>query len=142
LGKLSKLDDSIIINTLVHHKMKNSLVLEWGITQGMHVTGTASPYDFFKNMASMETPSISHLVKQDVLLFAGSEDHYVPLQQFYDQIQMLKNVHSLTARLFTEKEQAQNHVQVGNTELSLQTIIGWIRSLQQRDKAYQHKSAH
>ena len=139
---LLKLDDSIIINTLVHHKMKNSLVLEWGITQGMHVTGTASPYDFFKNMASMETPSISHLVKQDVLLFAGSEDHYVPLQQFYDQIQMLKNMHSLTARLFTEKEQAQNHVQVGNTELSLQTIIGWIRSLQQRDKAYQHKSAH
>jgi hypothetical protein len=43
-------------------------------------------------------------------------------------------VRSLTARLFTEKEQAQNHVQVGNTELSLQTMVRWIGGLMQRDK--------
>jgi hypothetical protein len=46
---------------------------------------------------------------------------------------MLKNVRSLTARLFTEKEQAQNHCQVGNVELSLQTIVRWIKGLVDRD---------
>jgi predicted esterase len=89
--------------------------------------------NFLRRLAPFETRSMSHLVKQDVLLFAGNKDHYVPLHQFYDQIQTLKNVHSLTARLFTEKEQAQNHCQVGNVELSLQTIIGWIAGLQERD---------
>jgi len=96
--------------------------------------GAKSPYEFFKKTGAFETLSVSHLVKQDVLLFAASKDHYVPLHQFYDQIQMLKNVRSLTAHLFTEKEQAQNHVQVGNTELSLQTIVAWIKGLQERDK--------
>ena len=114
--------------------MKQNLAIEWGIKQGMHTLGAKSPDEFFQKTGAFETQSVSHLVKQDVLVFAGSKDHYVPLHQFYDQIQMLKNVRSLTARLFTEKEQAQNHVQVGNTELSLQTIVTWIKDLQQRDK--------
>jgi len=134
LMSLLKFGATAIVNTLIHQKMKKSLVFEWGITYGMHVTGTASPYQFFKNMLTYETRTISHLVKQDVLLFAGSKDHYVPLHQFYDQVQTLNNVRSLTARLFTEKEQAQNHVQVGNTELSLQTMVRWIGGLMQRDK--------
>jgi hypothetical protein len=74
------------------------------------------------------------LVIQDVLLFAGTEDFGVPLEQFYEQIQTLTNVRSLTARLFTKMEQAQSHVQVGNIELSLQTIKSWIKGIQQRDE--------
>ena len=134
LSTLLKLGASSTVNALIHQKMKRSLVLEWGITQGMHVTGADTPYQFFKNALALETHSISHLVMQDVLLFGGNKDHFIPLSQFYDQIQSLKNMRSLTARLFTEKEQAQNHMQLGNTELGLQTIIGWITALEQRDK--------
>ena len=65
---------------------------------------------------------------------AGAEDHYVPVTQFYDQIATLKNVRSLTARLFTSYEQAQNHCQVGNFGLALRTITGWTDSLQTRDE--------
>jgi hypothetical protein len=35
-------------------------------------------------------------------------------------------VRSLTARLFTRAEQAQNHCQVGNLELALDVIVTWI----------------
>jgi hypothetical protein len=55
------------------------------------------------------------------------------VSQFSEQIATLKNVHSLTARLFTRYEQAQNHCQVGNIGLALRTIIEWIDSLQTRD---------
>jgi pimeloyl-ACP methyl ester carboxylesterase len=134
VSTLVKLGASFILNPLISRKMGKNLTQEWGVKQGMHTLGAKSPFEFFKKTGAFETHSVSHLVNQDVLLFAGSEDHYVPLHQFYDQIQTLKNVRSLTARLFTEKEQAQNHVQVGNTELSLQTIVRWITGLQQRDK--------
>jgi pimeloyl-ACP methyl ester carboxylesterase len=134
VSTLMILGASSIVNSLISQKMGKNLSIEWGVKEGMHVLGAEDPYGFFKKVAPFETHSVSHLVKQDVLLFGGCKDHYVPLQQFYDQIQTLKNVRSLTARLFTEIEQAQNHCHVGNVELSLQTIIGWIAALQQRDK--------
>ena len=44
-------------------------------------------------------------------------------------INMLKNVKSLTFRLFTDKEDAQNHCNVGNGKIVLDTICNWIQSI-------------
>ncbi len=79
-----------------------------------------------------ETAGISPKVTQDVLLLAGSEDHYVPSHQLLDQIATLTHTRSLTARVFTSYEQGQNHVQVGNLGLALRTMIEWMESLQVR----------
>jgi len=38
----------------------------------------------------------------------------------------LKNARSVTGRIFTRAEGAQNHGQYGNHELALATIINWI----------------
>jgi hypothetical protein len=101
----------------------------WMIRQGMHVTGSRSPYEFLQKVRSLRTAAISARVTQDVLLMAGEQDHYVPLHQFYDQIKTLRNVRSLTARLFTRAEQAQNHCQIGNLALALQVIVGWLDAM-------------
>ena len=61
---------------------------------------------------------------------AGSKDHNVPMEQWHDQIRMLKNARSITARLFTQSESAQNHCQVGNYSLSLRTIVNWLDEMQ------------
>jgi alpha-beta hydrolase superfamily lysophospholipase len=122
------------VNTLLGKAMKKSLVMEWGIKQGMHVTGSQTPYEFLQKIRKYRTAPFSSQVSQDVLLMAGAEDHYVPLHQFYDQIALLTHVRSLTARLFTRQEQAQNHCQVGNSGLSLSVIIKWLDSLQDRSK--------
>ena len=42
---------------------------------------------------------------------------------------MLKNVRSLTFRLFTDKEDAQNHCNVGNGRLVLDFICSWIAQI-------------
>ena len=72
------------------------------------------------------TDDVSGLLRQDILVLGGAEDHYVPLHQFYDQIQWPTSARSLTARLFTRKEHAQNCVHVGNVELSLHVMTDWI----------------
>ena len=63
---------------------------------------------------------------------AGNEDHYVPIEQWNDQIRMLTNARSITARLFTRSECAQNHCQVGNYGLALRTIVNWLDELLQQ----------
>jgi len=132
LSGLLKLDAAPLVNAMVERAMKRSLVVDWGMQQGMHVTGTATPHEFLKRIRRYRTDDISPLVEQDVLLLAGAEDHYVPLHQFHDQIRSLTGARSITARLFTRQEQAQNHVQVGNIGLSLRVIVDWIEERQRR----------
>lgn len=114
------------VNTLLNKLSRDSFMLEWGIMQGMHVTGSKSPYDFFHKMISYNTLSFSHLVTQDVLLLAGQNDHYVPIKHFTDQIMTLTKVHSLTARMFTPEETADTHCQIGNLGLAANVMLNWI----------------
>ena len=104
-------------------------VLTSFLEQGMHVTGTTSAFDFLRTSARLQTRDISASITQDVLLMAGSEDHYVPMQQLTEQMGTLGNARSITARLFTRSECAQNHCQVGNYGLALETIVNWLDAM-------------
>jgi pimeloyl-ACP methyl ester carboxylesterase len=117
------------VNEFFAEAMAKSLLLDWMIQLGMYNTGLQTPYAVMKHYQKYETASISPLLKQDVLLMAGAEDHYIPVRQLPDQIATLANVRSLTARLFTRAEQAQNHVQVGNMGLAFRVMIDWMKSL-------------
>jgi alpha-beta hydrolase superfamily lysophospholipase len=123
---------SAVVNAVVGAVMRHTLVVEWGIRQGMHVTGTSSPYDFLREAMRYETKSLSSDLTQDVLVMAGAEDHYVPADQFAQQVHLLTNARSVTARLFTGGEQAQNHVQVGNLRLSLDVMVSWLEGIDAR----------
>jgi hypothetical protein len=85
-------------------------------------------------MRTLRTDAVSALVEQDVLLMAGRADHYVPLHQLGDQITTLTRARSVTARVFTEAEQAQNHVQVGDLGLALGVIVDWLDTVTHRDR--------
>jgi pimeloyl-ACP methyl ester carboxylesterase len=126
LSRLVEIGAAPLVNALTTRAMKRRLSVEWGVHQGMHVTGASTPYEYFKRATLFRTHDVSPLVKQDVLLLAGAEDHYVPLHQFCDQIRWLTGARSITARLFTWSEQAQNHVHIGNVGLSMRLIVDWI----------------
>jgi pimeloyl-ACP methyl ester carboxylesterase len=121
--------NAILINSILYRLSKKCLMLEWGFNQGMNVTGSKTPYDFFRKVKAYNTKEISYLVDQDVLLMAGQNDHYIPLHQFFDQGKMLINVRSLTSRMFTRSESAQNHCQLGNVGLSIQVIVNWVEEI-------------
>lgn len=118
-----------IVNWLVGRVARSSPVVRWGILQGMHVTGTSSAFGFLKGLDQYQTANVSASIRQDVLLMAGSEDHYVPVEQWHRQIELLPNARSITARLFTRGESAESHCQVGNYGLALRTIVNWLDSM-------------
>lgn len=126
LKVLLKLKAAGAVDWMVERVAHKSPVVRWGIEQGMRVTGTKSAFEFLQMSKQLQTSDVSPLISQDVLLLAGSEDHYVPIEQWSDQIKMLGSAHSITARLFTHREWAQNHCQVGNYGLALRTIVGWL----------------
>ena len=91
---------------------------QWGVTQGMYVMGCKTPYEFFLKLKKYNGYSISGRVKTDVLIMAGAEDHFVPMEQFYKQLKLLTAAKSVTGRIFTVQEQAQSHCQIGNLGLA------------------------
>jgi pimeloyl-ACP methyl ester carboxylesterase len=104
-------------------------VVEWGLAQAMHVFGCSSPSEAVEATRAYQTRDISGRVRQDVLLMAGSEDHYVPLEQLWEQGRLLSAARSITARVFTTQEYGQAHCQVGNIPLAIRVFSEWRKSL-------------
>ncbi len=117
---------SSAVNALIARLRQRSLLLDWAIAQGMHITGAKTPFEFYQKLTVHTMKGISHLVRQDVLLLAGQKDHYIPLEQFYRQQRALVNAHSLSARLFTVSEGGEQHCQVGYHQLAVDAITRWL----------------
>ena len=92
----------------------------------MRVFGVATPHEALQAARAYRTSDVSSRVTQDVLLLAGAQDHYVPLDQLWTQAQTLTHVRSLTTRVFTRQEQGQAHCQVGNLPLAIDVMCRWI----------------
>jgi hypothetical protein len=109
-------------------KMKKSARMKWEISQTMRITKSKTPFEANRKMAMALTRENMHAekIKQDVLLFSGEEDHFIPLRLHKKQVSALKNAKSVTDRIFAKREQAQNHCQVGNMGLAIDTMLEWV----------------
>ena len=114
------------LNMMARSLMKWDLYSRWGIQQGMHVMGAASPSEYFFKLKAYNNFEVSQRVTQDTLIMGGAEDHFVPLKQFFDQFPLLINARSVTAQIFTQADQAQSHCQIGNQGLALTQIVSWV----------------
>lgn len=102
---------------------------EWGLAQAQHVFGKATPSEAIDATRAYNTRDVSHLIRQDVLLLAGAEDHYVPLEQLWQQARLLTSVRSVTTHVFTAEQDAQAHCQIGNLPLAITVFSEWAQSL-------------
>ena len=115
-----------LVNAAVAAVRKSDLLTDWFIAQGLRVMGVATAAEVYKAWRDYRTDDVSPQVTQDVLLMAGAKDHYMPLQMLPDQLMTLTEAHSITSRVFTEAESAQNHCQIGNMGLALKVILDWL----------------
>lgn len=123
--------------TLQHHNMFNKMTAwkmklapqeKWGIDNMMFITMDDDPWQATQVMLSFNEDNLkSELVKQDVLILSGEEDHFIPLKLHNLQVEALINAKSVTPIVFTWADQAQNHCQIGNIGLAVKTMADWIR---------------
>ena len=115
-----------LVDAAVAAVQKSDLLTDWSIAQGERVMGVTSAAQVFRAWRAYRTDDVSPLVRQDVLLMAGTKDHYMPLRMLTDQITTLTAARTVSARIFTEAESAQNHCQIGNMGVALRVILGWL----------------
>lgn len=117
------------MNRMAMKQAKKDDLQGWMTCQLMKITGHwGNPMAAFQVWLALNDVNIHcEKVTQDVLLLSGAKDHFVPLRMNKKQIAALSNASSVTNRVFTSEDQAENHCQVGNIRLMLDTAIDWMK---------------
>jgi len=108
-------------------KMKNNSRMKWEISNTMYITKTKTPVEAAQMSLDLSRENMhAEKIKQDILLFSGRNDHFIPIKMHDRQVKALVNAKSVTDRIFTKEDHAQNHCQIGNIGLSLDVMVNWI----------------
>ncbi len=126
LVSLFKAGDRKGCEALIAEERLPGSVFEWCITQGMHITGTTTPFDFLGAISRQSLDGVLHQVTQDVLLTEGEQDHLFDIDWIHRAMRELVCARSVTARIFTAREGGEQHCQVGNSGLARDEIITWL----------------
>jgi hypothetical protein len=104
-------------------KVRRGGMEAWNINRPMYVV------DIDKSMAELyfvfqlnEDNLYTDQVKQDVLLLASREYHSIPNRLHEEQPRHLTPARSVTDRVLTKEEHAQNHCQIGNIGRALEVM--------------------
>ncbi|MBU1194963.1 MAG: alpha/beta hydrolase [Proteobacteria bacterium] len=127
------------LRTISNYKMKKMIkrggMPAWMISNLMYIANAKEPIEATDLMLKLNAANLhSDLVKQDILILTGKDDHFVPFKMHDLQVQALTNAKSVTARVFTKKDQAQNHCQIGNIGLALDVMLNWIDKVSSNKK--------
>lgn len=116
-----------IMNYLAELKAKKLPQERWGLYNMMYIFKADTPIAATLKMLEFnEQNQHAERVKQDMLILTGAEDHFIPLKMHHKQVRALTSAKSVTERIFTRKEQGQNHCQVGNIGLALEVVAKWL----------------
>ena len=126
LVSLFKAGDRKGTEALVARERLPSSVFEWCVVQGMHITGTKTPFDFLTSIAKSSLDGILQNVKQDILLTEGEQDHLFDVGWIDRTMRELVCARSVTARIFTAREGAEQHCQLGNSAVAREEIVCWL----------------
>jgi pimeloyl-ACP methyl ester carboxylesterase len=88
-----------------------------GITDLAQVETVMSPYSL--------APVADH-IRQDVLILAATEDHFIPFHQTANFEKALVNARSVTTRIFDRPSGGAGHCQCGNTSLVHAAVFDWL----------------
>ena len=115
-----------IMNGFYKKMMKQNELVRWNLLHGMYAYGAESPMQYIDRIRKFTLHGIGEKITQDVLVLGAKEDHFINPRLFHEEYDLLKNVRSLTLRLFSDEDNAGSHCNAGNTKLVLDAMISWL----------------
>ncbi|MEX5298588.1 alpha/beta fold hydrolase [Kocuria sp. CPCC 205292] len=113
----------------VRTRSRLSPTLRAVVDQVLYMLDSDDPADVAEWFLAMNAGHLdSGRVRQDVLLMCGEHDAFQPPALARAQAQALTGARSVTTRMFTRAEHADQHCQMGNLELACQVLTTWLRN--------------
>ena len=105
--------------------LKNTGV-SWAYDNARWTMGTINPDDTLEAFSHYKLAPIADRIRQDVLILAGAEDHFIPFHQAADFEKSLVNARSVTTRTFDRASGGAEHCQCGATSLAHAAVFDWL----------------
>jgi len=110
---------------------KNPLALQnpdvsWSYNTALWTLGTNNFDDTLEAFAPYKLAAVADRIRQDVLILAGTEDHFIPFHQAADFEKSLVNARSVTTRIFDRPSGGAEHCQCGNMSLVYAAVFDWL----------------
>jgi dienelactone hydrolase len=120
-----------VVGRVVLAAKKNPLALQnpdvsWSYNTALWTLGTNGFDDTLEAFAPYKLAFVADRIRQDVLILAGAEDHFIPFHQAADFEKSLINSRSVTTRIFDRPSGGAAHCQGGNTALVHAAVFDWL----------------
>jgi alpha-beta hydrolase superfamily lysophospholipase len=115
-----------IVAAMTTAKAALSPGLAWAINNGMWVLGTKGPLETVEALQKYTLAAIAHRIKSDVLILAGAEDHFVPLEQVGQFEKALTSARSVTTKIYDRASGGAEHCQLGAQTLWHADFFDWM----------------
>jgi dipeptidyl aminopeptidase/acylaminoacyl peptidase len=115
-----------IVDGIIRIKAALSPGFAWAISNGMWALGTKHPLEMVAALQKYTLAGIAERIKCDVLILAGAEDHFVPIEQVTQFEKALTSARSVTTKIYNRASGGAEHCQVGAQTLWHADFFGWL----------------
>ena len=104
----------------------NNISVSWAYHNALWTMGTRDVDETIAACAAYTLEPIADRIRQDVLILAGTGDHFVPIHQTSDFEKALVNARSVTTRIFDRASGGAGHCQGGALTLYHAAVFDWL----------------
>ncbi len=119
---------------LYEKMMEKSELVKWNLLHGMYAYDAPDPVGYVQKVRQFTLKGIGDKVTQDMLILAGRNDHMILPSLFHEEYDLLPNTRSLALQLYTDRDDAGSHCNMGNMKLALDTMIRWMDQIDEKNR--------
>ncbi len=108
--------------------------LRWGLANLRWTMGDGEPAELYRQLAAYSLKDVAKRIRCHVLIFAGANDHFIPIKQVTDFQNALVNAKSVTTFVYSEETGGDQHCQQGATLLWHEDLFDWLNERFPRSK--------
>ena len=116
----------ILLNAIVRLKSAFSPSLEWALQNSRWVMGTRGLLETAEALRAYTLQGVAQHIKGDVLIFAGEDDHFVPVVQVKQFESSLTSARSVTSVIYDRDSGGAEHCQLGAITLWHAAFFDWL----------------
>jgi len=98
----------------------------WSVAYSEWVFGVREKEELLETIGAYNLKEVAQRITCDVLILAGENDFFTPLNQAEDLKRSLTNARSITTRIYTSETGGDRHCQVGYRGLCYGDLFDWI----------------
>jgi len=104
----------------------SNISVAWAYRNAMWTMGTKDADETIRASAAYTLAPVADRIRQDVLILAGTEDHFVPIHQTAEFEKALVNARSVTTQIFDRPSGGAGHCQGGALTLYHAAVFDWL----------------